>query len=79
MKPIKIQNITLLEFKELLNKISANTLKENIDLYYKEYIIKDKLNYLTFYNPTKEYVFCESNLFKFVGINFIDYKTILKY
>jgi hypothetical protein len=79
MKPIKIQNITLLEFKELLNKISANTLKENIDLYYKEYIIKDKLNYLTFYLPTKEYVFCESNLFKFVGINFIDYKTILKY
>lgn len=74
MKPIKIQNITLLEFKELLNKISAN-----IDLYYKEYIIKEKLQYLTFYQPTKEYVFCESNLFKFVGINFIDYKTILKY
>ena len=78
MKPIKVQNISLNDFKELLNKISARTLKANSEFYYKEHIQKDKLYYLTFYLPTKEYVFCESNLYKFVGTNFIDYKTILK-
>lgn len=78
MKPIKVQNITLPDFKELLNRISARTLKANSELYYKEHIQKDKLYYLTFYLPTKEYIFSESNLYKFVGANFIDYKNILK-
>ena len=78
MKPIKVQNISLNDFKEILNKISARTLKDNNEFYYKEHIQKDKLYYLTFYLPTKEYVFCESNLYKFVGTNFIDYKNILK-
>ena len=57
MKPIKVQNISLNEFKELLNRISARTLNVNSEFYYKEHIQKDKLYYLTFYLPTKEYVF----------------------
>lgn len=77
-KPIKVQNISLNDFKELLDKISARTLKTNVEFYYKEHIQKDKLNYLTYYLPTKEYIFCESNGFKFIGSNFINYKNILK-
>ena len=45
MKPIKVQNITLPEFKEILNKISARTLKDNSEFYYKEHIYK-KINYI---------------------------------
>ncbi len=78
MKPIRVKNIALIEFKELLEKIEAKILKENIDLYYNEYIIKDKLIYLKYYKPTREYIFCDSGLLGFVGINFIDYKTILE-
>ena len=39
MKPILVKNITFTEFKELLEKIEAKTLKQFIDFYYKEYII----------------------------------------
>lgn len=77
MKPILIKNISLTEFQELLGKIEAKTLKENVKFYYKEYIVKDKLVYLTFYKPTQEYVFCDTGLLGFIGSNFIDYKTIL--
>ncbi len=77
MKPILVKNITFTEFKELLEKIEAKTLKQFIDFYYKEYIIKEKLIYLKFHKPTKEYVFCDTGLLGFIGSNFINYKTIV--
>lgn len=77
MRLIFIKNISLSEFQELLGKIEAKTLNEDIEFYYKEYIIKEKLVYLKFHKPTKEYVFCESGILGFIGSNFINYETIV--